>query len=165
MHDDNISENKKRAEKARSLPAPLAAYVNTGAQSYEGARKDLAWLVCAMRTLKWREIQCAFSTDSDAGIIDSSQRLVMQPKEIHVCGSLVDGEQLSDDHHEVRCREKSATLLNGPPRTRTRLLARRPHNLTGNPVNRRPNRQTYKQRPSTGFANGSLSPIGTEQLV
>jgi hypothetical protein len=58
----------------------------------EGARKILAWLVCAMRTLKWREIQCAISTDSDAGIIDPSQRLVMQPKEI--CGSLV--EQQSD---------------------------------------------------------------------
>jgi hypothetical protein len=57
MHDDKISEDKQRAEKARSLPACLAAYVNTGAQSY------------CMR----------------------------------------DGEQLSDNHHEVRSREKAAT--------------------------------------------------------
>jgi adenylate kinase family enzyme len=58
----------------------------------QGARKILAWLVCAMRTLKWREIQCAISIDADAGIIDPDQRLVMQPKDI--CGSLV--EQQSD---------------------------------------------------------------------
>jgi hypothetical protein len=59
----------------------------------EGARKILAWLVCAMRPLRWREIQCAISTDADAGMVDPDQRLVMGPKEI--CGSLV--EQQHDE--------------------------------------------------------------------
>ena len=59
----------------------------------QGARKILAWLVCAMRPLKWREIQCAVSTDPDASIIDPDQRFVMGPKEL--CGSLV--EQQSDE--------------------------------------------------------------------
>lgn len=59
----------------------------------QGARKILAWLVCAMRPLRWREIQCAISTDADAGIVDPDQRFIMGPKEI--CGSLV--EQQPDD--------------------------------------------------------------------
>lgn len=54
----------------------------------QGARKILAWLVCAMRPLKWREIQCAISIDADAGTFNPDQRLVLQPKDI--CGSLVD---------------------------------------------------------------------------
>ena len=46
-----------------------------------------------MRPLRWREIQCAISTDTDAGILNPEQRLVMGPKGI--CGSLV--EQQPDD--------------------------------------------------------------------
>jgi adenylate kinase family enzyme len=54
----------------------------------QSARKILAWLVCAMRPFRWREIQCAISTDPDASVVDPDQRLVMEPKEI--CGSLVE---------------------------------------------------------------------------
>lgn len=41
-----------------------------------------------MRPLKWREIQCAVSTDPDAGIVDHDQRFAVGPKDI--CGSLVE---------------------------------------------------------------------------
>jgi hypothetical protein len=59
----------------------------------QGARKILAWLVCAIRPLRWREIQCAISTDADAGMVDPDRRLIVGPKEL--CGSLV--EQQRDD--------------------------------------------------------------------
>lgn len=54
----------------------------------KGTRKILAWLVCAIRPLKWREIQCAISIDPDLGSFNPDQRLAVQPKDI--CGSLVD---------------------------------------------------------------------------
>lgn len=61
-----------------------------------GVRKILAWLVCAMRPLKWREIQCAVSIDPDLGSFNPDQRLVMQPKDI--CGSLVEHQSDGSVH-------------------------------------------------------------------
>jgi hypothetical protein len=54
----------------------------------QGARNILAWLVCAMRPLKWREIQCAMSMDADDGKFNPDQRPIEGPKEI--CGSMVE---------------------------------------------------------------------------
>jgi hypothetical protein len=57
------------------------------------AHTIIAWLMSAMRPLKWREIQCAISVDLGSNEFDLDQRLVLGPKEI--CGSLVDHR--SDD--------------------------------------------------------------------
>ncbi|KAK2606195.1 hypothetical protein QQS21_003366 [Conoideocrella luteorostrata] len=46
------------------------------------------WLVCAKRSLKWREIQCLKSIDPDELAINDSRRFVVAPKEL--CGSLVE---------------------------------------------------------------------------
>lgn len=54
----------------------------------ESARKILAWLVCAMRPFKWREIQCAVSIDPNAGEHNYGMRFAQGPKDI--CGSLVE---------------------------------------------------------------------------
>jgi len=49
----------------------------------------LAWLVCAKRPLKWREVQGAFSIDLESVSIDwELRKLRVDSKEL--CGSLVE---------------------------------------------------------------------------
>lgn len=49
----------------------------------------MGWITCAARPLHWREIQCTFCIDEEAGTIDyEGERLVVPCKQI--CGALVD---------------------------------------------------------------------------
>ncbi|KAL3475095.1 hypothetical protein BJX99DRAFT_259710 [Aspergillus californicus] len=53
------------------------------------AKKLLAWIVCAKRSLKWHEIQGAISIDLDTRQIDfENRKLLVNSKEL--CGSLVE---------------------------------------------------------------------------
>ena len=68
----------------------LKRILNAEHPCYEAyARKLLAWLVCAYRSLKWYEIQAAISIDGDEQTVDIENRgLVFSAKEL--CGSLVE---------------------------------------------------------------------------
>jgi hypothetical protein len=49
----------------------------------------LTWMVCAKRPMKWREVQCAVSIDTDDQTVDWDRRqFSVDPKEL--CGSLVE---------------------------------------------------------------------------
>lgn len=56
----------------------------------QAARKILGWMACAMRPLKWREIQClasVYESDSQEWLVDEARRPLINLRE--VCGSLV----------------------------------------------------------------------------
>lgn len=55
----------------------------------EATRTLLGWLICATRTLKWHEIQCAKAIDVDGQIVDwKKKRFRVGAKDL--CGSLVE---------------------------------------------------------------------------
>lgn len=55
----------------------------------EDCYKIIGWLVCAGRTLRWREIQAIFCIDEETGVADwENDRLRVSCKQL--CGSLVD---------------------------------------------------------------------------
>ncbi|GIZ46852.1 hypothetical protein CKM354_000996100 [Cercospora kikuchii] len=61
----------------------------TAAQYHATARKLLAWVACATRPLKWREIQAVVAIDFDKQIVDlNHRRLVVGLKDL--CGALLE---------------------------------------------------------------------------
>lgn len=55
----------------------------------EATRTLLGWLICAKRTLKWHEIQCAKAIDVDGQIVDwKRKRFRVGAKDL--CGLLVE---------------------------------------------------------------------------
>lgn len=68
------------------------------------AARLLGWLVCAKRSLKWREIQCAVAVNVDHGSVDW-ERGIFRSDSKDLCGSLV--EVHTDDtvnlvHHTAK---------------------------------------------------------------
>ncbi|KAI1357570.1 hypothetical protein F5Y08DRAFT_324036 [Xylaria arbuscula] len=60
----------------------------------DAAAKILRWLTCAIRPLKWNEIQCLFCIDPHAGVSNTRNRRVDSCKSI--CGSFVEVDE--SDH-------------------------------------------------------------------
>lgn len=58
----------------------------------QDATTILGWVTCAMRPLRWREIQSIFCTDPGAGTFDYKENMLRVSCK-QLCGSLVDIHQ------------------------------------------------------------------------
>ncbi|KAI0022441.1 hypothetical protein F4780DRAFT_197555 [Xylariomycetidae sp. FL0641] len=75
----------------------------------EAASKILAWLSCAVRPLRWREIQCLFCIDPHKGTCNAGKLRVDGCKTI--CGSLVETDQQDSSAPCLRSTEPVVTLV------------------------------------------------------
>lgn len=63
--------------------------LSKGTPTHSQSLKLLTWMVCAKRSMKWREIQCAIALNLDEQDVDwERKRFAVDHKEL--CGSLVE---------------------------------------------------------------------------
>ncbi|KAI1114303.1 hypothetical protein F5Y14DRAFT_189934 [Nemania sp. NC0429] len=86
----------------------------------EAAAKILRWLTCAVRPLRWNEIQCLFCINPELGVCNPRKRRVDGCKSL--CGSFVDVDDMNSSHSIIFNSVPSNPFVNLVHETARRYL-------------------------------------------